>query len=141
MAVQLGGTVRRNPHPVLIRQPGDTQRLGEAGCPSRIELNVMDAAIDNEIAHRKAGQLALAMGQRYRRRRSEPREIGRLQIPMKRLLEPENPMRLDCLGKCDTVRQMSSINKGSAPIDLRTASIRSASSATMPDPVFSLTAR
>src|SRR5271165_6213546 len=97
VAVQLGRGVRRDHHPVLLGQLGDPQRLGEAGRARRIELNIADAAGDDEVAYRKAGQLALAMRQRDRRRGSEPREVGRLQIPMQWLLEPEDLLRLDPL--------------------------------------------
>ena len=73
---------------------------------ARVELHVTDAALDDEIAHGEAGQLALAMRQRDRRRRGKAREIGRLQIPMQRLFEPEDPVRLDGAGKFDAVRQV-----------------------------------
>ena len=61
---------------------------------------------DNEIAHCEPGQLALAMRQRDRRRRRQPGEISRLQIPVQRLLEPEDPVRLDGAGEVDAVRQV-----------------------------------
>ena len=54
----------------------------------------------------KAGQLALAMRERDRRSRGQPGEIGRLQIPMQRLLEPEDPMRLDGTSEIDALRQI-----------------------------------
>ena len=93
---------------MLLGEPGDAQGLGEAGGSGRVELYVTDAALDDEIAHREAGQLALAMRQRDRRRRGKAREIGRLQIPMQGLFEPENPVRLDGAGKFDGVRQVVS---------------------------------
>ena len=65
-----------------------------------------NAAQGDEIAHREAGQLALAMRQGDRRRRGEPREIGRLQIPVQRLLEPEDAMGLDPMRELDAVGQI-----------------------------------
>src|SRR5271163_4520055 len=104
MAMQLGGGMRGEHYPVLLGEVGDAQGLGEAGGAGCIELHVTDAALDNEIAYRKAGQLALAMRQRDRGRRRQPSEISRLQIPMQRLFEPEDPVRLDRTGKFDAVR-------------------------------------
>ena len=46
------------------------------------------------------------MRQRDRRRRREPGEIGRLQIPVQRLLEPEHVVRLDPVGEIDAVGQV-----------------------------------
>ena len=106
MAVQLGRIVRGEPYPMLLGEVGDAQGFGEAGGAGCIELHVTDAALDNQIAYRKAGQLALAMRQRDRRRRRQPSEIGRLQILMQRLVEPEDPVRLDRTGKFDAVRQV-----------------------------------
>ena len=91
---------------MLFGELRDAQRLGEAGGARRVELHVADAALDDEVAHGKAGQLALAMRQRDRRRRREPGEIGRLQIPMQRLLEPEDPVRLDGMGEFDALGQI-----------------------------------
>ena len=104
MAVQLGGSVRGEPYPVLLGEVGDAQGFGEAGGTGRVELYVTDAALDDEIPYREAGQLALAMRQRDRRRRRQPSEIGRLQILMQRLFEPEDPVRLDRTGKFHAVR-------------------------------------
>ena len=132
--------------PCCFGQCGDAQRLGKPGGPRRVELHVADAAIDDEIAHREAGQLALAMRQRDRRRRREPREIGRLQIPVQRLLEPEDAVRLDAAGELDAVRQIV----GRVHVEHQVGLLadrgahrptRSASSATLPAPVFSFTAR
>ena len=78
----------------------------KAGSAGRVELHVTDAARDDEIAHREAGQLALAMRQWDMSRRRQPGEIGRLQIPMQRFFEPEDPMRLDRMGKIDAVRHI-----------------------------------
>ena len=88
--VQFRRGVRRDHDAVLLGERGNAQRLGEAGGAGRVELHVADAALDDEIAHGEAGQFALAMRQRDRRRRGEPGEIGRLQIPVQRLLEPED---------------------------------------------------
>ena len=80
----------------------------KAGSAGRVELHVTDAARDDEIAHREAGQLALAMRQRDMGRRRQPGEIGRLQIPMQRLFEPEDLVRLDGAGAFDAVWQVVS---------------------------------
>ena len=106
MGVDFGRGVRRHHDPVLLGQLRDPQRLGEAARARRVELDIADAAIDDEVAHREPGQLALAMGQRDRGRRRQTREIGRLQVPVQRLLEPEDAMRLDRMGKFDAVRQI-----------------------------------
>ena len=144
MPVQFGRGVRRNHRAVLLRQLGNAQRFGKAGGSRRVELNESDAALDNEIAHRKAGQLAFAMRQRDRRGRAQPGEIGRLQIPMQRLLEPEYPMRLDGPCEIDALRQIVGgihVEHQQRLAPRRTAPIRSASCETVPAPVFSLTAR
>src|SRR5215469_1168496 len=99
VGVQLGRSMRGHHHAVLLRELGYAQRFGEAGRARRVELNVTDTARHNKIAHGKAGQLPLAMRQRDRRRRGKPPEIGRLQIPVQRLLEPEDPVRLDSAGE------------------------------------------
>ena len=91
--MQLGGGMRGQHYPMLLGQLSYAQGLGEAGGAGCVELHVTDAALDNKIAYREAGQLALA------------------------------------------------ISNGSLPIARRTAPIRSASSATVPPPVLSLTAR
>ena len=106
MPVQFGRGVRRDDRAVLLGQCGNAQRLGKAGGARRIELNEPDAALDNEIPDGKAGQLALAMRERDRRGRGQPGEIGRLQIPMQRLLKPEDPMRLDGTSEIDALRQI-----------------------------------
>ena len=67
--MQLGGGMRGEHYPVLLREVGDAQGFGETGGAGCVELHVTDAALDNEIAYRKAGQLALAVRQRDRRRR------------------------------------------------------------------------
>ena len=139
--------MRRDDDAMLLGQRGDAQRLGKSGGPRRVELHVADAAIDDEIAHREAGQLALAMRQRDRRRRREPREIGRLQIPVQRLLEPEDALRLDAPRELDAVRQIVGRVHVEHQVGRRRRSrrarraTRSASSATLPAPVFSFTAR
>ena len=66
--MQLGGGMRGEHYPVLLREVGDAQGFGETGGAGCVELHVTDAALDNEIAYRKAGQLALAVRQRDRRR-------------------------------------------------------------------------
>src|SRR5215472_1772079 len=106
MGVQFGRGMRRHHHAVLLRELSDAQRLGEPGRARRVELNVTDTARHNKIAYGKAGQLALAMRQRDRCRRGEPRKIGRLQVPMQRLFEPEDPVRLDGAGEFDALRQI-----------------------------------
>ena len=106
VAVDFGCGVGRDHDAVLLGERGDAQGLGEAGGAGRIELDVADAAQGDEIAHREAGQLALAMRQGDRRRRGEPGEIGGLQIPVQRLLEPEDAMRLDPVRELDAVGQI-----------------------------------
>ena len=74
------------------------------------------------------------------------REIGRLQVPVQRLLEPEDAVRLDPPRELDAVGQIVrrvhvEHQIGDSPIAARTAPTRSASSAGVPAPVFSLTAR
>src|ERR1700724_413169 len=61
MAVDLRRAVRRDDDAVLFGQAGDAQRLGETGGAGRVELHVADAALDDEIAPREAGQFALAL--------------------------------------------------------------------------------
>src|SRR6516165_10576022 len=68
MAVQLGGGMRSEHYPVLLGELGYAQGLGKAGGAGGVELHKTDAAFDNEIAHREAGQLAFAMRKRDRRR-------------------------------------------------------------------------
>src|SRR5271157_947076 len=106
MAMQLRGGMWSEHYPVLLGQLSYAQGLGEAGGAGRVELHVADASLDNEIPHREAGKLTLAMCQRDRRCRCQPGEISRLQIPMQRLFEPEDPVRLDRTGKFDAVRQV-----------------------------------
>src|SRR5205823_11690649 len=106
MAVQLGCAMRSEHDPVLLGELSYAQGLGEAAGAGRVELHVANAALDNKIAHRETGQLALAVSERDRRRRRQPGEIGRLQVPMQRLLEPEDPVRLDGAGKLYAVRQV-----------------------------------
>ena len=53
MAVQLGGSVRGEPYPVLLGEVGDAQGFGEAGGAGCIELHVTDAVLDNQIAYRE----------------------------------------------------------------------------------------
>src|SRR6266540_508307 len=76
MAMDLRHAVRRDDDAMLLGQRGDAQGLGKAGGARRVELHITDAAGDNEVADREAGQFALAMRQGDRRRRGEPREIG-----------------------------------------------------------------
>src|SRR5262249_40026491 len=106
MAVKLGCCVGSKHYPVLLGQMSYAQGLGEASGAGRVELHISDAALDNKIAHREAGQLALAVSDRDRRRRGQPGEISGLQVPMQRLLEPENPVRFDGTGEVDAVRQV-----------------------------------
>ena len=68
MPMQLGGGMRGEHYPVLLGELGYAQGLGKAGGTGRVELHVTDPALDNKIAHREAGQLALTMRQRDRRR-------------------------------------------------------------------------
>jgi hypothetical protein len=91
---------------MLLGEMSDAQGLGEAGGAGRVELHITDAARDNKIAHRETGQLPFAVSERDRRRRRQPGEISRLQIPMQRLFEPKNPMRFDGVGEVDAVRQV-----------------------------------
>ena len=98
--------MRGQHYPMLLSKLGDARGLGEAGGAGCVELHITDTALDNEIAHREAGQLALTMRQRDRSRRCQPSEIGRLQVPMKRLLKPKDPVRLDGTGNLDAVRQV-----------------------------------
>ena len=99
MAVNFRRGMRRDDNAVRFGQRGDAQGLGKPGGPRRVELHVTDPASDDEIAHREAGQLALAMRQRDRRRRRETREIGRLQVPVQRFFEPEDALRFDAAAK------------------------------------------
>ena len=69
MPMQLGGGMRGEHYPVLLREVGDAQGFGETGGAGCVELHVTDAALDNEIAYSEARQLALAMRQRDRCRR------------------------------------------------------------------------
>ena len=77
-----------------------------SGASSGVELHVANAAQHDEIADGKAGQLPLAMRQRDWGRRREAGEIGRLKVPMQRLFEPEDPVRLDGMRKFDAVGQI-----------------------------------
>src|SRR5712691_8464505 len=61
VAVQFGSGMRRNDCPMLLGELRNAQRLGETGGARCVELNVTNAALDNEVAHCKAGKLALAM--------------------------------------------------------------------------------
>src|ERR1700730_7585000 len=106
MTMQLRRGMRRDHRAVLRRQLRDAQRFGETGGARRVELDVTDAALDNKVAYREAGQFTLAVRQRDRRRSREARKIGGLQIPVQWLLEPENPVRFDCAGKLDAIRQI-----------------------------------
>src|SRR5881392_589830 len=106
MAVHLGRCMRSEHYPVLLGEVSYAQGLGEAGGAGCVELHVADAALDDKIADRKTGQLALAVSQWDWRRRRQPGEISRLQVPMQRLLKPKDPVRLDGAGKVDAVRQV-----------------------------------
>src|SRR5690349_13252164 len=106
MAVQLGRCMRSEHYPVLLGEMSYAQGLGEAGGAGCVELHVTDAALDNKIAHREASQFALAVSEGDRRRRRQSGEISRLQVPMQRLLKPEDPMRLDGTGEVYAVRQV-----------------------------------
>jgi len=66
--MQLGGGMRGEHYPVMLGEVGNAKGFGEAGAAGRVELHVTDAALDDEIAYREAGQLALTMRQRDRRR-------------------------------------------------------------------------
>ena len=57
----------------------------------------------DEIAHREARPLALAVRERYGRRGGQPHEIGGLQVPVQRLLQPEDVERLDAVRELDAV--------------------------------------
>ena len=104
--MDFGRGMRSKHYPVLFGELGDAQRAGEAGAARGIELNVTYAALHDEIAHGKTRQFALAMRQRDRGRRRQSGEIGRLQIPMQRLFEPEDPIRFDGTGEFDAVGQI-----------------------------------
>src|SRR5262249_35489046 len=69
MPVQLGCGVGSEHYPVLLGQMSYAQGLGEASGAGCVELHITEAALDNKIAHREAGQLALSMSDRDRRRR------------------------------------------------------------------------
>jgi hypothetical protein len=64
MAVQLGCCMRSEHYPVLLGELSYAQGLCEAGSAGRVELHVTDAALDNKISHREAGQLALPVSAR-----------------------------------------------------------------------------
>ena len=104
--MDFGRGMRSKHYPVLFGELCDAQRLGEAGAARGIKLNVTYAALHDEIAHGKTRQFALAMRQRDRGRRRQSGEIGRLQIPMQRLFEPEDPIRFDGTGEFDAVGQI-----------------------------------
>ena len=104
--MHLGRCVRGEHHPVLFGELSYAQRFGEPGAPSGVELHVTDAALHDEIAHRKAGKFPLAMRQLYRRHRSEACEVSRLEIPVQRLFQPEDPVPLDGTGEFDAVGQI-----------------------------------
>src|SRR5215471_14682141 len=106
MPVQLRRCMRSEHYPVLLGEMSYAHGLGEAGGAGCVELHVTDTALDNKIANREPGQLALAVSEGDRRRRRQPGEISRLQIPMQRLLEPEDLMRLDGTGEVYAVRQV-----------------------------------
>ena len=91
---------------MLLGELGDAQRLGEAAGAGRVELDIGMPPMVMKSRTVKAGQLALAMRQRDRGRRREPREIGRLQVPVQRLLQPEDVLRLDAAGEVDAVGQI-----------------------------------
>ena len=106
MTVDLRRAVGCNDNAMLLGQRSDAQRLGKAGRAGRVELHTTYAAFDDEIAHRKAGQFALAMRQRDRRCRRQPREISGLQVPVQRFLEPEDAVRLDAMGELNAINQI-----------------------------------
>jgi len=86
------------------------------------------------------------MRERDAGRGGEPHEVGRLEVPVQRLLQPEDIQRLDRARESDAVVEivgafMSSISETLLPMASRTARTRLASSATVPPPVFNLTAR
>jgi len=68
MTMQLRRGMRRDHRAVLLRQLRDAQRFGETGGARRVELDVTDAALDDKVAYREAGQFTLAVRQRDRRR-------------------------------------------------------------------------
>src|SRR6266566_6992167 len=74
---QLGRGVRRDHDRVLLGQRGDAQALGETRGARAVELHVADRAGGNEVAHREAGELALAVREGYRGGGGEPHEIRR----------------------------------------------------------------
>jgi len=85
MAMQLGGGVRGEHYPVLLGQLGDAQGLGKAGGSGCVELHITDTALNNEIAYREAGQLALAMRQRDWRIATWPKCRGQRSVIQPRL--------------------------------------------------------
>jgi hypothetical protein len=101
MRVQLGRGVRRDHDRVLLGQRGDAQALGETRSARAVELHVADRAGGDEVAHREAGELALAVREGYRGGGGQPHEIRRLQIPVQRLFQPVDVERLDPAGELD----------------------------------------
>ena len=71
MPVQMPHRMRRDQHALLFGIMRDPQQFGEPGMPRGIELHVADRAGVDEIAHRVAVPLPLAVRQRNRRRRGQ----------------------------------------------------------------------
>src|SRR3954470_17284718 len=82
MRVDFRRMMGHDEYSVLLSELRDTQRLGEARCPRRIELEIFNCPAFDEVTHCKSVDLALAMRKRNARFSCECNIIFRLQIPM-----------------------------------------------------------
>src|ERR1700681_3115531 len=90
---------------VLLGELRYAHRFGESCGPRGIELKILDGPALDEIANGETMDLALAVRQGDTRCAGKLHVVVRLQVPMQRLFEPRDVVRLDPVRKAYAVIQ------------------------------------